>query len=357
MLLLAMWIFIIPQSVSAIVCSGPDDCQNKIKEYEAKLNQAKADKSSLGSQIQLINTKVDLAQARLAKTEADIEVTSSEIEELGNKINNLNKSLDHLTQVLLQKIVEGYKRKNASFFEVLFSQDANTLANQMKYIHVAQENDRVLAIRTQQVKVNYSEQKDLREEKIAQLEELKNQLEVQRVELNNQITQKETLLEQTKGDEKKFQQLLAQALAEFQAIEDATATGQKIGKVKKGDAIALVGNTGYPYCSTGAHLHLEVRKDGKWVDPNGYIGSGKDWQWPLADPIIVTQVYGNPSWRYSYSGGVHTGIDMVSGASSVIRAVADGDLYSSSQNCSGAIIKIKFIDHGGGLISYYLHVQ
>ncbi len=346
-----------PLSVHATVCSGADDCQDKIKEYESKLNQAKVDKSSLSSQILLINTKVDLAKARLTKTEADIAVTSDEIEELGHKIDNLNASLDHLTQVLLQKIVEGYKRKNASVFEVLFSEDANTLANQMKYIHVAQENDRVLAIRTQQVKVNYSEQKDLREEKISQLEELKSQLEVQRVELSNQMTQKAVLLEQTKSDEKKYQQLLSQAMAEFQAIEQATITGQKIGKVKKGDAIALVGNTGYPYCSTGAHLHLEVRKKGSWIDPGGYIG--KDWQMPLSEPITITQGYGvTPySWRYSYSGGIHTGWDMVSGASSVIRAVADGDLYSSSQNCSGAIIKIKYIDHGNDLISYYLHVQ
>ena len=340
-----------------MVCSGAEDCQKKIKEYEAKLSQTQADKTSLASQMHLINTKVDLAKARLTKTEADIEVTSSEIEELGHKIDNLNASLDHLTQVLLQKIVEGYKRKNASVFEVLFSEDANTLANQMKYIHIVQENDRVLAIRTQQVKVNYSEQKDLREEKISQLEELKNQLEVQKVELNNQMTQKAVLLEQTKSDEKKYQQLLSQAMSEFQAIEKATITGQKIGKVKKGDAIALVGNTGYPYCSTGAHLHLEVRKNGSWTDPGGYIG--KDWSMPLSEPVTITQGYGvTPySWRYSYSGGIHTGWDMVSGSSSVIRAVADGDLYSSSQNCSGAIIKIKYIDHGGGLISYYLHVQ
>ncbi|MBP9797955.1 peptidoglycan DD-metalloendopeptidase family protein [Candidatus Woesebacteria bacterium] len=356
-LILLFALFLIPKTADALVCSGAEDCQKKIKEYESKLGQAKADKTSLASQLQLINTKVSLAQARLTKTEADIEVTTSEIDELGHKIDNLNASLDHLTQVLLQKIVEGYKRKNASVFEILFSEDANTLANQMKYIHVAQENDRVLAIRTQQVKVNYSEQKDLREEKISQLEELKSQLEVQKVELNNQMNQKAVLLEQTKSDEVKYQQLLSQAMSEFQAIEKATITGQKIGKVKKGDAIALVGNTGFPYCSTGAHLHFEVRKGGSWTDPGGYVG--KDWQMPLAEPVTMTQGYGvTPySWRYSYSGGIHTGWDMVSGSSSVIRAVADGELYSSSQNCSGAIIKIKYIEHGGGLISYYLHVQ
>ncbi len=39
------------------------------------------------------------------------------------------------------------------------------------------------------------------------------------------------------------------------------------------------------------------------------------------------------------------------------RAPADGDLYSSSQPCQSATIRIKYIDHGDGLISYYLHVR
>ncbi|KXK11808.1 MAG: putative peptidase [Microgenomates bacterium OLB23] len=165
------------------------------------------------------------------------------------------------------------------------------------------------------------------------------------------------MLDQTKSDEKKFQQLLSQALAEFQAINKAVETGQKVGEVKKGDPIALVGNTGYPNCSTGPHLHFEVRRDGQWIDPGGFVGSS--WMWPLSDPIVITQGYGvTPwSWRYSYSGGIHTGYDMVSNSSDVIRAVADGTLYSSSQNCNGPIIKIKYIDHGSGLMSFYLHVQ
>lgn len=47
-------------------------------------------------------------------------------------------------------------------------------------------------------------------------------------------------------------------------------TGQT---VKKGEVIGYVGSTGL---STGPHLHYEVMKDGKFVDPADYIGQTKE---------------------------------------------------------------------------------
>lgn len=344
--------------VRAQVCSGKEDCQAKVKEYEEKLVGIRAEKNSLSSQIKLITTKVQLSEVKLKATEELVISTQNEIEQLNGKIDELNSTLDYLSAVLLQKIVQGYKNRGADTLEIFLSPKSATLANQLKYMQAAQENDRKLALRTQQVKVNFTQQKNLREEKKQELEALEKQLIVQKIEFNNQKNQKETLFAQTKNDESKYQQLLSQAMSEFEAINKATATGQKVGPVKKGDPIALVGNTGYPFCSTGAHLHFEVRENGNWVDPGKYINGG-GWDKPLKEPIEITQGFGvTPwSWRYRYSGGIHTGYDMVSDASSVIYAPADGTLFTSAQNCSGAIINIKYIEHDGGVISYYLHVQ
>ena len=47
----------------------------------------------------------------------------------------------------------------------------------------------------------------------------------------------------------------------------------KVGdNVKRGDRIALVGTTG---CSTGYHIHFEVRVDGVYKDPLDWVTPGK----------------------------------------------------------------------------------
>ncbi|OGK17735.1 hypothetical protein A2799_01825 [Candidatus Roizmanbacteria bacterium RIFCSPHIGHO2_01_FULL_39_24] len=356
-------------------CANKDECANQIREYEKKVSQLQDQKNTLSSQIGIMDNKIFLTGARIKSTEITIEKTSEEIGSLGNKITDLNSSLDFLTRTLLQKIVQSYKNKSVSAFDIILdSENAVMLENKVKYMEVAQNSDRRLAFRLQQTKSNFQEQKDLRETKKQQLEELQVSLAAQKKDLDVQKVQKQALLTQTNSDQSRYQTLLSQALSEFQAIERAIGTGSMVGPVKKGDPIALVGNSGYPGCSTGAHLHFEVRQNGTWTNPLNFLsghslhndqeendqsaGSGS-WDWPLSDPIEITQNFGNTpwSWRYSYSGGIHTGIDMISKSSDVIRAPSDGTLYTTSQNCSGATIKIKYIDHGGGIISYYLHVQ
>jgi septal ring factor EnvC (AmiA/AmiB activator) len=245
----------------------------------------------------------------------------------------------------------------------------------MKYVQNVQQEDAALVFQVKTTQNSYNESKEIREDKKNQLEKLQNELEKEKADLNVKKKAKDALLSQTKGQEAVYQQLLAQALAEKRAIDQALINATQVGPIKRGEPIALVGNTGYPGCSTGPHLHFEVHKSGAWVDPANYLtnktvddeqnggtwnaGSGS-WDWPVADTVQVTQHFGQTpwSWRYAYSGGIHTGLDLQSSSSVVIKAPADGTLYSSSESCGGgSIIKIKYIDHGDGVLSFYLHVQ
>ncbi len=368
-------ILLIFSFASIIMAKTPEESQREIQDLQTQLDKLQNQEKTLSQQIQYMNTQIYLTGLRIEETKKKIETTQKEIELLGARIINLDSSLDHLSKTLIKRVVGRYKKGNISFLEMfLGSSNADDLVNQVKYQKTAQNNNQKLLIQVQGTKQNYEEQKKLREDKKLLLDTLEKNLSVQKNSLDYQKTQKQILLTETQNDEVKYQQLLRQALAEHTAIENAVVSGVQVGPVKKGDPIALVGNSGAPYCSSGPHLHFEVRSNNSWVNPDSYlssksvednqtgrvnsIGNGS-WDWPIQDPIVVEQHFGHTpwSWRYAYSGGVHTGVDMWSRSGDIIRAPADGTLFTSAQNCSGAIINIKYIDHGNGIISFYLHVQ
>lgn len=347
---------------------------DKIAEYQAKLKELAGEKQTLSSTIAYLTTEINLTETEIAKTEAELSVLGVEIEDLSGRIESIDISLDELTTLFLERVKETYKQPPAPILTLLNSGSLGEVLRKTEYIKKVRDHDREVMVALEKSRLDYDAQKTAKEEKQAEVESLQVKLESQIAALNEQKAAKDTLLAQTKNDEVKYQQLLSQALAEKSAIEQALISGVEVGPVEAGDPIALVGNTGYPSCSTGKHLHFEVRKGGAWVDPGQYlsshsvydeevnadvsVGSGS-WPWPVSDPIRLTQHYGNTpySWVYKYSGGIHTGYDMVPSSSDIIRAPASGTLYKSSQGCGGSIINIVYIEHADDVISLYLHVQ
>lgn len=340
-----------------------EEIQSKIEEYRKELSRLQAQENTLKNQISQFNAQINLTQLKIEETEEKISL-------LGGRIDLLEVSLQSLTNAFSTRANETYKmaRLGDPLVLLITSKNLSEAVTRFHYLQRIQEADRELLVKLQDAQNTYVAEKDDQEELQAELEDQRQVLGVQKVA-------KAELLEQTQNDEERYQELLSQALAEKAALERALVEGVEVGPVAQGDPIALVGNSGAPYCSTGTHLHFEVRKDGSWVNPANYLsphtvqddqngggmitlGNG-GWPWPISDPIRLTQHYGNTpySWVYKYSGGVHTGLDMVPDSNNVIRAPADGTLYKSSQSCGSSVINIVYIDHGGGLLSFYLHVQ
>jgi peptidoglycan hydrolase CwlO-like protein len=337
-----------------------DDKQSQIEILEKKVKELQGQAVTLAGQIAAFDSQIELTTLKIAQTEAQIKALTTKIDQLEIKLQDRSKLLD-------RQIVHTYKDGGVDPFEVIFSAgDVSAIIQRFKYLQIVQVNNRKFLYDTQVVQSNYSTQKNL-------VAESKKKLQGQKEVLTSLRAERDNLLVQTKSSEAVYQKQLERARLELEAIQRALASGKKEGPVKKGDPIALVGNSGYPSCSTGKHLHFEVRQDDKWVNAESYVkgtsvidqqvggtqtvGSGS-WDWPLGGNITVTQHYGKTpySYVYAYSGGIHTGIDMTS-TQDLVHAVADGDLYSYTTKCGSSNLNIKYIDHGGGLKTFYLHIQ
>ncbi len=368
-------LFLIGQS-KTLFANELEDVQKKIIEYQQQIDSLQNQEKTLKQQIALMDSQIKLTGLKIIETQNKIKVLTGEIKTLSAKIIRLEDSLNFISKILLERLAEAYKSSRIDPTVLLFSSRSfSEFVLRYRYLQKLQFHDRELLLSMEKTRTNYDDQKTLKAEAQVSLEKLGKQLVVQKAELDSQVAVRKKLLEETKQDEKKYQQLLAQAYAEKAAIENALVSGVKVGPVKRGDPIALVGNSGYPGCSTGKHLHFEIWKNNSWVDPGPYlsnksvkdeqddrgmvnVGSG-GWPWPVEDTVRMTQFYGQTpySWRYKYSGGVHTGYDIISTSSDVIRAPADGTLFKSSQMCGSSNINIVYIEHGDNVISFYLHVQ
>lgn len=355
-----------------------EQVKSQITELEDKLREVRNKEKTLQSQIDYMDGQINLTALKIDQTEEEINLLQEQIVGLTGKISRLEGSLTSISEVLLNRIVATYKARDVSPVYLFFGSNGfSEFLSRAKYIQVAQAHDKKLMFAIESTKNSYQKQKDLREEKKKQLEDLQEQLEDQKQVLAQQRVDKAYLLEVTRQDEKRYQEFLAAARAEQAAIESAIKAAIDLLKdgtpINKGDQIALIGNSGAPGCSTGQHLHFEVRKNEdvynpadylknisvQWDNqPDGAFSFNGDWDWPIENPRI-TQGFGETYWSRTgfYGGRPHTGIDMVSSSSDLIRAPKEGTLYKGTVSCRGNPMNFVAIEHDDGVVSWYWHVQ
>ena len=344
--------------------------------------------AAINNQIKLTELKIKETQAKLVETQRELDQLLADIEQVATEIERLQKSLDDLIIVLGNRIKKTYITSIDSPVNLFFSSHgfANLVAR-LRYLGFVQEHDKKLLDQIQTAKSNYSEQKEILEEKQRKVEALKKKieqdkanLERQRTELARQREEKGRFLIITRNDEQRFQQLLAQLTADANSIARALGNvGVKIGSVNKGDIIAGVGSSG---CSTGPHLHFEVFTNAKVengvvvgtesrTNPKQYLDDGRlgkpvanysgryylDNDNDQANPGDITTLYGEV-----YFLGVHTGLDIADPFGTPIMAADKGVAYLASAPCSVKIAggsslgKGIIVDHENGMVTLYWHI-
>ncbi len=372
----------VPKVIGAVTLSECEkDPSANISEcinlLSGKVNELTTQKKTLASQIAQFDTQVKITQLKISDSEKTLTQLEKEIGVLGFRIEYVTDSIGKLETLVKERIVATYQQGYVSNLElVLASNEFSDIILKLQYIKQVQENDKKILASLQETRSNYANQKDERETKQAAIEEQKAKLEVLKSSLDKQRVEKQSFLEVTKNDEVRYQRLLAQAQAE-RAIVFGGGSDVFMREVRQGDSIgAIASHSASPGCSSGAHLHFEVHKNGGIENPNSYLNNTSfsyaypesqystygtvnpsgSLPWPLNTPIKINQGYGTHSYAQSfYANGLHAGIDMDSG-SSTVKAVKDGKLYGGSYNCSNGKLYYAKIDHGEGLTTWYLHM-
>lgn len=375
--IVSLWQFV-TLPISAAVCgedvpTDPGSLTTYIADCNAKLGELSGQKQTLASAIDYLNTQIKLTQAKISATASELDKLNIEIEDLEGKIESIDYSLDDLTKLFISRVRETYMRRSTSDTQIIaHSSGLTDILRNIEYAKKIRDHDRNILISLEKSRLDVSAQKDIKELKQKEVEALKKKLDNDKAALNTQISAKNQLLAETKNSEATYQKLLAQAQAELVAIQGIIAgLGKevKVGNVGEGERVASIIQGASP-CSTGTHLHFEVTQNGGRKNPFEVLkntsliwdnadpaqnGTGS-WNWPLNDPIRITQSYGNTAYSSRYTNNIHTGVDMTS-TNSTVKAVKAGELYQGSMKCgSGNLLYVR-VKQADNYDSYYLHVN
>jgi len=231
-----------------------EELQEIKNKCEEKLSQLAKQRNTLSSEIRYIDTQIYLTNLKITETEKKIEQTEKEIDLLTERIEGLDESLNQLSKLLLKKIVADYKNKRISLLSIILESDRiDDLVNRIKYIKTTRENNQKLIIQVQNAKINFEEQKKLREEKKAQLDNLKILLARQKGELLNQQNVKRKILIDTQNSEVIYQQILNQARRQLSAFKSF---------VQQSGAASVIPANGF---GTGSDGNYYSQRDERWA--------------------------------------------------------------------------------------------
>ncbi len=363
-----------------------DRLSTEINELRDKIAELDAREQSLKSQISYMDSQIQLTSLKINQTQSQIQLLEAQIESLSEKIDILDVSLNEVSALFINRVVASYKTSRIKPIELIFAADSfSDFFRKVRYLHAAQMNDREMLLTMEEIRSDYDQQKQKKEEKQQELHALEQQLAEQKAQLAAQKKDKEYLLGVTRNDEKRYQQLLAQARAEYESIQ-AILAGQgdetEVGEVSQGDVIATIINSAS--CnSSGPHLHFTIKNNGSAVNPFEYLQGGVgyencsgyecgsedgdpfnpsgSWPWPINDPVRFTQGYGY-TWAVQHQSWLpynfHNGIDVYNSSLNVM-AVQDGTLYRGSYSgIAGCKLRYVKVDHADSEMStYYLHIN
>jgi peptidoglycan hydrolase CwlO-like protein len=280
--------------------SGSDDyrsCLNNLKDcWQTQVDKARSEANTLQSAINIINGQIRIQSLRISQTVAEIEQLEREITELSERIEGLSISLNRLSEALIKRVRESYKQIRLPYKNNVLAADSfNQFLSQQRYISIASDQTLDLMKKTELQRLVYNEQKDLKETKQAEVEQLRKELQSQKNVLDGQKASKDSLLKETKNNESTYQNKVEQLEAQLASF---------------GRFAATVGNS---------LLNGQTKCD-SW----GCYYSQRDAQWGA-------MYLGRSQWTLATSGCLVTSVAMVAthyGKSLTPAQIASNDFFS-----------------------------
>lgn len=300
----------------------------------AALGELQTDKANTEAEIAALDSQLADVQGQIDATNLELEQTEAALEQTKIDLAAAREKEQQQYETLKLRIKVMYKKGETGYLEILLAaEDITSLLNSTEYISKISDYDSNLLQSLQETRTQIEALEKQQEEEVERIKQLKQELEDQEAELQGILDEKAAYIQSLNATIEYTEEYIAeleenismeqQALAEIEAEIRAAAAASGDG-----------GGSSYVPDVSGASKP----------------SYGGGWVWP-SDTTMLTDTFGYQDWR----GGSHNGIDIGASYGSPIYAAASGTVWIAGYSSSAGNWVV--IDHGGGVLSVYMHAS
>ena len=198
-----------------------EEIQRQIVEYQTQIENNQSQARTLETEISSLNAKVKQIQLSIRGLELSISQTSTEISGIESQVSDFENKIVKHRDALAQFIKITYENDQKTLTEILLSnENLSDFFTVINDVRVNQENLQVTIGEIKAIKVELENRQENLEIKKSEFERLRGLEAIEKSGLDRTKKTKDTLLKETKGQEKKFQELVQQSHRDIEKIRE-----------------------------------------------------------------------------------------------------------------------------------------
>lgn len=293
-----------------------DEAQSKSEETEDRLEEVEGELNVALQEVQDLNTSI-------SEVETEISSLSEEIDELNISIKEKETDLEEKQNLLDERLSAAYMNGDNTYLEALFSGGFFNFISNYDMIKQIAEYDTILINEVKEAKQELENEKikieNVKVEKETKNKELKKLKDEKQQKVNN-LTEEQKQL-QTQMEEYENQMAILRKKEQEQAAIEA----------EQAKANSNSGSNSAPVQSTGQFL------------------------WPVPSSRNISSKYGYRIHPIYGTKKLHAGLDIAAAGGADIVAADSGTVMLSSFGYNGGYGNYIIINHGNGVTTRYAH--
>lgn len=310
------------------------EIQKEIDELQKQLDRTGSDAKTLKNQISQFEATIKKLKTDVQLTERKIIATNFVLEELNIAIKAKEGEINNSKKALAEIIRNMNEIESQSLVEILLAHSSfSEFFGDLEQMKDLQNNIGLNLEQLKALKEDFENQEQEKEKEKRGLENLQSQLSDQKILVETQKSQKNTLLKETRNKESLYKKELAEQLAKQEALE------KEISAIEE-------------------QIRIEI-------DPGSLPQTGIGvLAWPV-ESRVITQYFGNTPFATQnpqvYGGKGHNGIDIRATIGAPVKASRIGiviDTGNTDNYCRGVSYgKWVLIKHDNNLATLYAHLS